>query len=64
MSTLLTGYDDSDKRRIATLAARFVAAAVERGEIELTDEAIRAAMPRAVQDAREVVNAVNEYLCG
>ncbi len=64
MSTpdLLTGFDESDRKRIRTLASKFVSAQVERGAIECTDEAIRAAMPAAVKDAKEIIAAVNEYL--
>ena len=58
------GYDDEDKQRIKSLACRLVAGQIARGEIECTDEAIRSAMPTAVEDARQVVTAVGEYLCG
>lgn len=62
--TKLFGYDEADKTRIKAIASRLVEGMIESGEIELTDEAIRAAMPGAIEDARQVVTAVNEFLCG
>ena len=58
----LTGYDEADKERIKTLAARFVISQIERGEIPATDDAIRAAMPVAVRTAKRTINAVWEFL--
>ena len=60
----LTGYDEADKRRIVNIASQLVAARIERGEIPETDEAIRAAMPEAVRDAKQTVNAMWEFLAG
>ena len=60
----LTGYDKADRRRIINLAMTLVTGMVARGEIEDSEKAIRAAMPKAFQDAKQVVNAVAEYLCG
>jgi len=60
----LHGYDETDIRRIRALACRLVESKVTKGEIELTDEAIRAAMPEAIEAARQAVTAVNEFLCG
>jgi hypothetical protein len=59
----LTGYDEADKRRIVNIASQLVAAKIERGEIPET-EAIRAAMPDAVRDAKQTVNAMWEFLSG
>lgn len=60
----LDQYDDEDKRRIKALACQLIEGQILRGKLECTDEAIRAAMPQAIEDARQVVAAVNEYLCG
>jgi hypothetical protein len=60
----LDGYDQQDQERIKSLMCRLVEGQIARGEIECTDEAIKAAMPQALADARATVNAVNEYLCG
>jgi hypothetical protein len=60
----LHGYDESDRRRIKNLACQFVAAMLERGDIEQTEDAVRKAMPQAIRDARDILGAVNEYLCG
>lgn len=62
--TQLIGYDEADKRRIVNIASRLVAAKIERGEIPETEEAIRAAMPEAVRDAKQTVNAMWEFLSG
>lgn len=58
----LSGYTDTDKKQIAVLATRLVIAKIERGEIADTDEAIRAVMPEAVADAKQVLHAVWEFL--
>lgn len=60
----LDGYDESDRGRIKRLMTALVAGKIERGEIPCTDEAIKAAMPQALSDAKAVVNAAIEYLCG
>ena len=60
----LDHYDEADKRRIKALACQLVEGQILCGKLECTDEAIRAAMPQAIEDAIQVVNAVNEYLCG
>lgn len=60
----LNGFDDADRKRIIAVASQFVASRIERGEIPCTNEAIKEAMPQAVKDAKEVVAAANEFLCG
>ena len=60
----LDHYDPVDKKRIITVATKLVMGQIEQGKIECTDEAIKAAMPQAVDDAIKTINAVNEYLCG
>jgi hypothetical protein len=61
---LLDHYDPLDRKRITNLAASLVISRVDKGEIPCTDEAISAAMPQAVKDATQTINAVNEYLAG
>ena len=60
----LDGFDQQDQERIKTLMCKLVEGQIDRGEIDCTDEAIKAAMPRAFADARATIIAVNEYLCG
>jgi hypothetical protein len=60
----LDGYSLEDRRRISALAAKFIQGMIDREEIPCTTEAIKAATPSAVQDAKEVINAVNEFLRG
>lgn len=60
----LDQYDPIDRKRIASLASRLVAGQIERGEIPCTEEAIKAALPGAIDDARLAVTAANEYLPG
>jgi hypothetical protein len=57
-------YTPDEKRRISVIAARLVEGRIVKGEIPCTDEAIRAAMPQAVEDARQVVLATDEFLAG
>ena len=60
----LDGYDKIDQERIKRLMQRLVEGQVARGEIPCTDEAIKAAIPQALKDAKQVINAANEFLCG
>jgi len=60
----LRGYDQQDQERIKNLMCQLVEGRIASGEIECTDEAIKAAMPQALADARATVDALNEYLCG
>ena len=60
----LDNYSEDEKRRIKAIAAKLVEGQIERGLIPCTDEAIRAAMPQAIEDARQTVVAVDEFLCG
>jgi hypothetical protein len=57
-------YTPDEKRRIKVIASRLVEGRIVSGEIPCTDEAIRAAMPQAVEDARQVVLATDEFLAG
>ncbi len=63
-SDKLAGYDEDDRRRIIEIASRLVESQIALGQIPETEEAIRAAMPQAVQDAKQTVNAMWEYLAG
>jgi hypothetical protein len=60
----LANYSEDEKRRIKNLACKFIEGQILSGKLECTDEAIRAAMPQAVEDARKTVVAVDEFLCG
>ncbi|MYM92623.1 hypothetical protein [Duganella vulcania] len=60
----LHGYSEQEKAQIKTLMCRLVEGRIESGEIEATDEAIKAAMPQALADAKAAFNAAAEYLCG
>ena len=60
----LEGYNPAEKKRIVNIAAKLVEGLVERGSIPCTEEAIRAAMPQAIEDAKQAVTAADEYLCG
>ena len=57
-------YSAQQKSQISAIAQALVTGMIENGEIDCTDEAIRAVMPQVVRDATQVVNAVDEYLCG
>lgn len=56
--------DEDYKRRVKAIACALVAGMLERGEIAETEDAIRAATKRAVADAKQVVRAAEEYICG
>lgn len=60
----LKQYDESDRRRILNLAQKLVIGGVEKGSIRDTPESIAAAMPEAIADAMQVLNAISEYLSG
>jgi hypothetical protein len=60
----LEGYSAEEKQRIKAIACQMIEGQIVNGTIECTDEAIKAAMPQAVEDARQAVTAVGEYLCG
>ena len=56
--------DEITRRRVVNLACRLIEGMVENGEIALTDEAIREAMPQAISDAKAAVAAAEEFICG
>lgn len=56
--------DEQTKRRVVSVAAQLVEGMVARGEIECTEDAIRAAVPQAVADAKAAVLAAEEFVCG
>lgn len=60
----LENYTDDQKRRIKAVACVLIEGQIEKGTLACTDEAIRAAMPQAIEDARQTVMAVDEFLCG
>ena len=56
--------DEITRRRVVNLACGLIEGMVENGEIALTDEAIREAMPQAISDATAAVAAAEEFICG
>lgn len=60
----LAGYDEADKKRIRAIACQLVESQILAGDIACTDDAIRAAMPDAIETARQAVTAANEFICG
>lgn len=60
----LDGFDEQDRQRIKALACRLVEGQIERREIPCSDEAIRAAMPQALRDAKQAVASATEFVCG
>ncbi|MBU9200128.1 hypothetical protein KTD31_01755 [Burkholderia multivorans] len=60
----LSHYPDADQRRIRTLAIELIEGQISSGKVVATEEAVKAATREAVNDARQVVVAVDEYLCG
>jgi hypothetical protein len=63
-SSILTAESLAHTERVKRIATALMAGMIERGEVELSDEAIRAAMPGVVRDARAVVTAAEEFVCG
>jgi hypothetical protein len=55
--------DDYRQKRIKAIAVAIVSGQMERGEIEQTEEAMRAAVKEAVETARAAFDAAEEYLC-
>jgi hypothetical protein len=53
------GHEAARHRRIVKIASQVVAAQLERGEIPETDEAIRAAMLLAMEDAKQIVDGID-----
>jgi len=60
----LDGYEQLDKDRIKRVMIALVAAQVESGKIPCTEEAIKEAMAEALKDAKQLVNACNEFISG
>lgn len=60
----LSHYPDSDQSRIRLLAEQLIEGQISSGKVGATEEAIQSATREAVKDARQVVVAVGEYLCG
>lgn len=57
-------YSADEKKRIVAIASRLIEGQIEHGLIACTKEAIDAAMPEAIETARQTVVAVDEFLCG
>jgi hypothetical protein len=60
----LSHYPEADQRRIRTIAEQLIEGQISSGKVEATEDAVKAATRTAVNDARQVVVAVDEYLCG
>ncbi|AQH05698.1 hypothetical protein A9R05_42530 (plasmid) [Burkholderia sp. KK1] len=60
----LENYSDEQKRRIKAIACALIEGQIANGTLACTEEAIRVAMPQAIEDARQTVMAVDEFLCG
>jgi hypothetical protein len=60
----LSHYPAADQRRIRTVAEQLIEGQIISGKVEASEEAVKAATREAVNDARQVVVAVEEYLCG
>lgn len=60
----IENYSDDQKHRIKALACALIEGQIATGALACTDEAIRGAMPQAIEDARQTVTAVDEFLCG
>ena len=57
-------YDEQEKKQITALMCRLVEEGIESGAIEESSDAIKAAMPQAMADAKTLFNAAIEYLSG
>jgi nicotinamide mononucleotide adenylyltransferase len=60
----LSHYPEADQRRIRTLAEQLIEGQIISGQVAATEDAVQTATRVAVNDARQVVVAVDEYLCG
>lgn len=58
----LAHYPVEDQRRIRALAVQLVEGQLIQGTLAGTEAATRAAMPQAIEDARQTVIAVDEFL--
>lgn len=58
----LAHYDPLDQERIKNLMCRLVEEQVASGAIDCTDEAIKAALPQALEDATAIMSATWEFL--
>lgn len=57
--------DEDRKRKLVNLTTHLLDGMVERGEVDLDDDAaLKKAANQCVRDANQVLNAVEEFLCG
>ncbi len=62
--SVLANYTEDEKSRIKAIACQLIEGQIVAGKLECTDEAIRAAMPQAIEDARQAYTAAVEFVCG
>lgn len=60
----LSHYPEDDQRRIRAIATALIEGQISSGNVAGTEDAVKAAARAAVNDARQVVVAVEEYICG
>ncbi|XXA16537.1 hypothetical protein P5X00_35995 [Paraburkholderia sp. A2RO-4L] len=60
----LTHYEQASQVRIRQIAMQLIEGQLVDGKIADEEEAVKAATRQAVEDARQAVVAVEEYLCG
>lgn len=56
--------DAQTKQRVINLATAMIAGQIAKGELRQSNEAIQAAMPQAIADAKAAVAAAEEFVCG
>ena len=57
-------YVENARNQIRALATKLLEGQLRSGSIKDTEEAIKAGVKQAVEDARRTVIAVDEFLCG
>jgi nicotinamide mononucleotide adenylyltransferase len=60
----LAHYPAANQERIRSVATQLIEGQIASGKVAGTEEAVQAATRVAVDDARQVVTAAEEYLCG
>ena len=62
IKSVMLQHSEADQNRIKRMAVAMIGACVVSGEIEETPQAIALAMPQAMLDAIQTMNAVNEFV--
>jgi hypothetical protein len=60
----LSHYPEDSQQRIRSVATQLIEGRIASGKVAGTEQAVQAATRVAVDDARQTVIAVEEYLCG